>query len=232
MGRHKARKKENIIDHLQHTLQSSSNDVSTSSSTSSPPPPPPPPSSSAPFPAIPFPNAATPAAAASTPPPHPATELTSGFYNSLEHVSLAQQKDAEGHYGAGGKKNFRGEKVLVEGEGGAAFSSGNNEEVHGISSDPLQQSRITDNLRRALSTNDRTNRVGYETVVVLGRQTEVLQNTLGNVGEARENLEDARRTMRAIRWGVYKEYLWKGLVIAVLFFWLCLVIYLRFIRRK
>lgn len=99
-------------------------------------------------------------------------------------------------------------------------------------SDTESRNRITENLRRALSVNERTNRAGYETVAVLGRQKEVLHHTLESVGETRENLVEARRNIRRIRMGVYKEYLWKGLTIFLLLVWLCLVIYLRFVRRK
>jgi len=99
-------------------------------------------------------------------------------------------------------------------------------------SDAENRGRITENLRRALSVNDRTNRAGYETVAVLGRQKEVLHHTLENVGETRENLVEARRNIRRIRLGVYKEYLWKGLTIFLLVLWLCLLIYLKFIRRR
>lgn len=136
-----------------------------------------------------------------------------GFYNGLDALPLEPRRGEDGK-GIGAEAGRFPADALMEG------------------GDSLQQHRVTDNLRRALSTNDRTNRIGYETVVTLGRQKEIIQHTIENVGETRENLADARRTMRVIRWGVYKDYVWKALVILLLVIWLCLVIYLRFIRRK
>lgn len=114
---------------------------------------------------------------------------------------------------------------------GAASGMTSNDTLHDWS-DAESRNRITENLRRALSVNDQTNRAGYETVAVLGRQKEVLHHTLENVGETRENLAEARRNIRRVRMGVYKDYLWKGLTIFLLLVWLCLVIYLKFVRRK
>lgn len=106
------------------------------------------------------------------------------------------------------------------GGGGAAVPS---------SSTAAQQTR--ENLERALRTNEATNNSGYATLQSLGKQREVIQNSLANTESTRQHLSDSRQVIHDIRMGVYKEWLIKGGVIAFLVLLVVLIIYSKFIRK-
>lgn len=90
--------------------------------------------------------------------------------------------------------------------------------------------KVTEHLRQALQTNERTNISATETIYVLGQQKEIITHSLETVGETRETLDEAGRTIRGIRWGIYEEYIWKGLVILLLLILLGLLSYVKFLK--
>ncbi|KPA74305.1 putative mitochondrial Qa-SNARE protein [Leptomonas pyrrhocoris] len=97
------------------------------------------------------------------------------------------------------------------------------------SSTASQQTR--DNIERALRTNESTNNSGYATLQSLGKQREVIQNSLQNVDSTHQHLTDSRQVIHDIRMGVYKEWLIKGCVVAFLLLLIVLIIYSKFIRK-
>jgi hypothetical protein len=92
-----------------------------------------------------------------------------------------------------------------------------------------QQTR--ENIERALRTNEATNNSGYATLQSLGKQREVIQNSLSNVDATHQHLTDSRQVIHDIRMGVYKEWLVKGCVVAFLVLLIILIIYSKFIRK-
>ncbi|KPI83486.1 putative Qa-SNARE protein [Leptomonas seymouri] len=104
--------------------------------------------------------------------------------------------------------------------GGAAVAS---------SSTAAQQTRA--NIERALHMNESTNTSGYATLQSLGKQREVIQNSLNNVDSTQQHLTDSRQVIHDIRMGVYKEWLIKGCVIVFLVLLVLLIIYSKFIRK-
>ncbi|CCW71659.1 unnamed protein product [Phytomonas sp. Hart1] len=95
--------------------------------------------------------------------------------------------------------------------------------------DTTQQS--TDNIRRALRISESTNATGYTTINSLGKQRDILQNTIDSVGETQGNLMESQAVIRSIRMGIYKEWLTKGCVIVALLALIVLIVWLKFIRK-
>ncbi|RNF00125.1 putative Qa-SNARE protein [Trypanosoma rangeli] len=88
-----------------------------------------------------------------------------------------------------------------------------------------------ENLLRALRVSETTNETGYATLQQLGRQKETIGRAVTGVEETLGELSGARRTIRNIRMGVYKEWAVKGLVLLVLMLMDCALFYVKFIRR-
>ncbi|GET86071.1 hypothetical protein, conserved [Leishmania tarentolae] len=97
------------------------------------------------------------------------------------------------------------------------------------SSSAAQQTRA--NIERALRMNESTNNSGYATLQSLGKQREVIQNSLHTVDSTHQHLSDSRQVIHDIRMSVYKEWLVKGCVIAFLVLLIVLIIYSKFIRK-
>ncbi|CAJ1017349.1 Snare region anchored in the vesicle membrane C-terminus, putative [Leishmania lindenbergi] len=97
------------------------------------------------------------------------------------------------------------------------------------SSTAAQQTR--ENIERALRMNEATNSSGYATLQSLGKQREVIQNSLSTVDSTHQHLSDSRQVIRDIRMGIYKEWLIKGCVIAFLLLLIVVIIYSKFIRK-
>ncbi|KAG5507196.1 hypothetical protein JIQ42_06602 [Leishmania sp. Namibia] len=97
------------------------------------------------------------------------------------------------------------------------------------SSTAAQQTR--DNIERALRMNEATNNSGYATLQSLGKQREVIQNSLSTVDSTHQHLSDSRQVIREIRMGVYKEWLIKGCVVCFLLLLIVPIIYSKFIRK-
>ncbi|KAG5510933.1 hypothetical protein JKF63_06434 [Porcisia hertigi] len=97
------------------------------------------------------------------------------------------------------------------------------------SSTAAQQTR--ENIERALRMNEATNNSGYATLQSLGKQREVIQNSLNTVGLTHQHLSDSRQVIRDIRMGVYKEWLIKGSVIAFLLLLILVIFYSKFIQK-
>ncbi|AYU76241.1 Qa-SNARE protein [Leishmania donovani] len=97
------------------------------------------------------------------------------------------------------------------------------------SSTTAQQTR--ENIERALRMNEATNNSGYATLQSLGKQREVIQNSLNTVDSTHQHLSDSRQVIRDIRMGVYKEWLIKGCVVAFLMLLIVVIIYSKFIRK-
>lgn len=90
----------------------------------------------------------------------------------------------------------------------------------------------SENLRRALRVNEATNRTGYATLQSLGQQRETIQHSIDTVGVTNQHLQDSRQVIRDIRWSVYKEWILKGGVIAVLVLLIILIFWSKFLRHK
>ncbi|CBZ23683.1 conserved hypothetical protein [Leishmania mexicana MHOM/GT/2001/U1103] len=104
-----------------------------------------------------------------------------------------------------------------------------NSTVISSSSTTAQQTR--ENIERALRMNEATNNSGYATLQSLGKQREVIQNSLDTVDSTHQHLSDSRHVIHDIRMGVYKEWLIKGCVIAFLVLLIVVIVYSKFIRK-
>ncbi|CAG9569005.1 putative Qa-SNARE protein [Leishmania major strain Friedlin] len=91
--------------------------------------------------------------------------------------------------------------------------------------------KTRENIERALRMNEATNNSGYATLQSLGKQREVIQNSLDTVDSTHQHLSDSRQVIRDIRVGVYKEWLIKGCVISFLVLLIVIIIYSKFIRK-
>ncbi|EAN99416.1 hypothetical protein C3747_15g787c [Trypanosoma cruzi] len=87
------------------------------------------------------------------------------------------------------------------------------------------------NLLRALRMSEATNETGYATLQQLGRQKETIGRTLASVDGTREDLSGARRVIRDIRIGVYKEWAVKALVLLLLLVMDIILFYMKFVRK-
>ncbi|KAG5486208.1 hypothetical protein LSCM1_07328 [Leishmania martiniquensis] len=122
--------------------------------------------------------------------------------------------------------NLRSGYSDIGGGSGAAVPPSN---TIATSSTAAQQTR--ENIERALRINESTNSSGYATLQSLGKQREVIQNSLNTVDLTQQHLSDSRHVLRDIRMGVYKEWLVKGCVISFLLLLIVLIIYSKFIRK-
>ncbi|RNF08519.1 putative Qa-SNARE protein [Trypanosoma conorhini] len=109
-------------------------------------------------------------------------------------------------------------------------AGGGDEHVTALRSSQLAAD-TNENLLRALRASEATNETGYATLQQLGRQKETIARTLAGVEGTREELSGARRTIRDIRVGVYKEWAVKGLVLLLLLLLDIVLFYVKFIRR-
>lgn len=143
-------------------------------------------------------------------------KLDNGSENTLiNHMKSSVQPS---NNAAGLRSGYSG---LGRGPGSAAVAS---------SSTAAQQTR--ENIERALRTNELTNNSGYATLQSLGKQREVIQNSLANVDSTHQHLTDSRQVIRDIRMGVYKEWLIKGCVLTFLVLLIILIIYSKFIKKS
>lgn len=90
----------------------------------------------------------------------------------------------------------------------------------------------SDNLRRALRTSEATNTTGYATMQSLGKQRETIQHSLHTVDGTHQHLQDSRQVIRDIRMQVYKEWLIKGSVVAVLVMLIIFIFWVKFLRKR
>ena len=68
-------------------------------------------------------------------------------------------------------------------------------------------------LKRSLQLAENSNIHGEHAIVSLGKQREVIQNSLNNVGETHETLRGSRRALREMKFAQWKEAGLKALVI-------------------
>ena len=142
--------------------------------------------------------------------------LDNGSENTL--ISHMKSSVQSSNNAVGLRSGYSG---LGSGPGSAAVAS---------SSTAAQQTR--ENIERALRTNESTNNSGYATLQSLGKQREVIQNSLANVDSTHQHLTDSRQVIRDIRMGVYKEWLIKGCVLTFLVLLIVLIIYSKFIKKS
>lgn len=90
---------------------------------------------------------------------------------------------------------------------------------------------VNENLRRALRISESTQSTGYATMQSLGRQREVIQNSLHTVDSTHQHLQESQQTIRSIRFQVYKEWCMKGCVLLALVAVIVLLFWSKFLRK-
>ena len=87
-------------------------------------------------------------------------------------------------------------------------------------------------LTRAVRITESTNDTAQEALTMLNRQRETISHSISEVHNTHSNLVEAKRVIRAIRFGIVKERIIKTLVILALVLVIFLIVYVRWIRRK
>lgn len=114
----------------------------------------------------------------------------------------------------------------ANGNGGGAERGGALEQVQ------ARPVSTTETLTRAIRISEETSTVGHEALMTLGKQREQMESTARRVDETHVNLMESKRVLRDMKRAICQEKAIKGLVIAGLVGLICIIIYVKWGKRR